>query len=101
MRIFVLLYKEVELAIGINSIYSKRKLVNAHPENVKVLRYPDHTGQNAVLFWGHHEKLVIVDQSIALFGGLDLCYGRWDNYQHLYEIFAFAFFLYLNINYLD
>jgi len=83
VRIFVLLYKEVELAIGINSSYSKRKLIEAHPENVKVLRYPDHTGQNAVLFWGHHEKLVIIDQSIALFGGLDLCYGRWDNYQHL------------------
>ncbi|CAF0875208.1 unnamed protein product, partial [Didymodactylos carnosus] len=83
VRIFVLLYKEVELALGINSSYSKRKLIEAHPDNVKVLRYPDHTGQNAVLFWGHHEKLVIVDQSIALFGGLDLCYGRWDNYFHL------------------
>ncbi|CAF0918739.1 unnamed protein product [Didymodactylos carnosus] len=83
VRIFVLLYKEVELALGINSSYSKRKLIETHPDNVKVLRYPDHTGQNAVLFWGHHEKLVIVDQSIALFGGLDLCYGRWDNYFHL------------------
>ncbi|CAF3695859.1 unnamed protein product [Adineta steineri] len=90
VRIFVLLYKEVELAIGINSSYSKRKLIEAHPQNVKVLRYPDHTGQNAVLFWGHHEKLVIVDQSIALFGGLDLCYGRWDNYQHLLTDFGSA-----------
>ncbi|CAF0776017.1 unnamed protein product [Rotaria sp. Silwood1] len=90
VRIFVLLYKEVELAIGINSSYSKRKLLQAHPENVKVLRYPDHTGQNAVLFWGHHEKLVIIDQSIALFGGFDLCYGRWDNYQHLLTDFGSA-----------
>ncbi|CAF3487376.1 unnamed protein product [Rotaria sordida] len=90
IRIFVLLYKEVELAIGINSSYSKRKLLQAHPENVKVLRYPDHTGQNAVLFWGHHEKLVIIDQSIALFGGFDLCYGRWDNYHHLLTDFGSA-----------
>ncbi|CAM4768626.1 unnamed protein product [Rotaria magnacalcarata] len=81
---------KVELAIGINSSYSKRKLLETHLENVKVLRYPDHTGQNAVLFWGHHEKLVIVDQSIALFGGFDLCYGRWDNYQHLLTDFGSA-----------
>ena len=32
---FVMLYKEVELAIGINSEYSKRTLMHLHP-NIKV-----------------------------------------------------------------
>ena len=32
--------------------------------------------------WAHHEKLVVIDQSIAYFGGIDLCYGRWDNNIH-------------------
>lgn len=83
MRIFVLLYKEVELAIGINSSYSKRKLIEAHPENVKFSVIPIIQDKMLSYSGGHHEKLVIIDQSIALFGGLDLCYGRWDNYQHL------------------
>jgi len=35
VRIFVMLYKEVELALGINSGYSKRTLLQLHP-NIKV-----------------------------------------------------------------
>ncbi|GBO99754.1 Phospholipase D2 [Eumeta japonica] len=34
VRIFVLLFKEVEMALGINSYYSKQSLVNLH-ENIK------------------------------------------------------------------
>ena len=30
----------------------------------------------------HHEKIVVVDQSYAFVGGIDLCYGRWDNSHH-------------------
>ena len=36
VKIFILLYKEIELALGINSIYSKQTLVSKHPENIKV-----------------------------------------------------------------
>lgn len=35
VKICVLLYKEVELALGINSEHSKRTLMNMHP-NIKV-----------------------------------------------------------------
>lgn len=35
-----------------------------------------------VLLWSHHEKLVVIDQSIAYMGGIDLCYGRWDRQDH-------------------
>lgn len=35
VRVFVMLYKEVELALGINSGYSKRTLMHLHP-NIKV-----------------------------------------------------------------
>ncbi|GFR10586.1 phospholipase D1 [Trichonephila clavata] len=80
VKVFVLLYKEVELALGINSLYSKQQLVNMHP-NIKVLRHPDHV-TNGTLLWAHHEKLVCVDQTYAFLGGIDLCYGRWDDFQH-------------------
>lgn len=50
-----------------------------HP-NIKVLRHPDRN--SGPLLWSHHEKLVIIDQSYAFVGGIDLCYGRWDNQFH-------------------
>jgi len=37
VRIFVMLYKEVELALGINSGYTKRTLSRLHP-NIKVTK---------------------------------------------------------------
>ncbi|XP_058829828.1 phospholipase D2 [Topomyia yanbarensis] len=80
IKIFVLLFKELDFALGINSYYSKQKLVEQH-ENIKVLRHPDHA-RAGILFWAHHEKLVIVDQTYAFVGGIDLCYGRWDDYKH-------------------
>uniref|UniRef100_A0A8D1V9M3 Phospholipase n=1 Tax=Sus scrofa TaxID=9823 RepID=A0A8D1V9M3_PIG len=73
VQVSVLLFKEVELALGINSGYSKRALMLLHP-NIKVMRHPDQ-----VTLWAHHEKLLVVDQVVAFLGGLDLAYGRWDD----------------------
>ncbi|KAG7464598.1 hypothetical protein MATL_G00167260 [Megalops atlanticus] len=77
VKVCVLLYKEVGMALGINSDYSKRTLTNLHP-NIKVMRHPDHVA-SVVLLWAHHEKMVAIDQSVAFVGGLDLAYGRWDD----------------------
>jgi phospholipase D1/2 len=30
-----------------------------------------------------HEKMCVIDETIAFMGGLDLCYGRWDTSQHV------------------
>uniref|UniRef100_A0A670KE29 Phospholipase n=1 Tax=Podarcis muralis TaxID=64176 RepID=A0A670KE29_PODMU len=80
VRICVLLFKEVGLALGINSDYSKRALMLLHP-NIKVMRHPDHVS-SIIFLWAHHEKLVVVDQSVAFLGGLDLAYGRWDTHEY-------------------
>ncbi|XP_030545569.1 phospholipase D zeta 1 isoform X3 [Rhodamnia argentea] len=80
VQIYILLYKEVALALKINSVYSKRKLLSIH-ENVRVLRYPDHFS-SGVYLWSHHEKIVIVDYQICFIGGLDLCFGRYDTSEH-------------------
>lgn len=68
------------MALGINSYYSKQRLVEAH-DNINVFRHPDHA-RVGVFFWAHHEKIVAVDQTYAFVGGIDLCYGRWDDYRH-------------------
>ncbi|XP_037696570.1 phospholipase D1 isoform X2 [Choloepus didactylus] len=80
VRIFIMLYKEVELALGINSGYSKKTLMRLHP-HIKVMRHPDHVS-SSVYLWAHHEKLVVIDQSVAFVGGIDLAYGRWDDHEH-------------------
>ncbi|OZC05803.1 phospholipase D domain protein [Onchocerca flexuosa] len=79
VRIFVLLYKEMEMALGINSIYTKRTLQTLH-ENIKVLRHPDHYLSSGTFFWAHHEKLIVIDQLIAFVGGIDLCFDFIDRY---------------------
>ncbi|XP_031373090.1 phospholipase D zeta 2-like [Punica granatum] len=80
VQIYILLYKEVPLALKINSFYSKKKLLGIH-ENVRVLRCPDHFS-TGIYLWSHHEKLVIVDYRVCFLGGLDLCFGRHDTTEH-------------------
>ncbi|XP_055350505.1 phospholipase D2-like isoform X2 [Paramacrobiotus metropolitanus] len=77
VKIYILVYKESRIALGINSWYSKKKLMKLSP-NIIVKRHPD---KNVVL-WSHHEKTVTIDQKIVFLGGIDLCYGRWDTHLH-------------------
>ncbi|KAI4903033.1 hypothetical protein NFI96_033387 [Prochilodus magdalenae] len=80
VKICVLLYKEVEVILGLNSEYTKKTLMGLH-SNIMVIRHPDHVPSTALL-WAHHEKSVVIDQSLAFLGGIDLAYGRWDDTQH-------------------
>ncbi|KAF2895274.1 hypothetical protein ILUMI_10900 [Ignelater luminosus] len=85
VKIFVLLYKEVKMALNLKSRYSKQRLLEISNDNgnIKVLRHPNHV-KAGVFLWAHHEKIVVVDQSVAFLGGIDLCYGRWDDCKHRY-----------------
>lgn len=80
VKIFVIVYRNINSAIPIDSEYTKFSLLDLHP-NVFVQRSPNQFRQNT-FFWAHHEKLCIVDHTIAFCGGVDLCFGRWDTPQH-------------------
>ncbi|GAQ88090.1 Phospholipase D zeta [Klebsormidium nitens] len=80
VQVYILMYKEVSIALKINSLYSKKKLQALH-ENIKVVRHPDHFSAGVYL-WSHHEKIVVVDHRVAFLGGLDLCFGRYDTPEH-------------------
>eukprot|EP00795_Rhopilema_esculentum_P005283 gene5283-436_t len=82
VRVYVIMYKELEMALTIDSNYSKQVLHSLHESNVKVLRHPDHLPGSGTFLWAHHEKIVCIDQKIAFLGGVDLCFGRWDNHKH-------------------
>lgn len=80
VKIFIIMYRNINTAIPIDSEHSKLSLLGLHP-NIFVQRSPNQFRQNT-FFWAHHEKLLIVDHAIAFCGGIDLCFGRWDTPQH-------------------
>lgn len=80
VKIFVIIYRNVEAAIPIDSEYTKFSLLNLHP-NIFVQRSPNQFKKNQ-FFFAHHEKICVVDHDVAFLGGVDLCFGRWDCPQH-------------------
>ncbi|KAI5356651.1 putative phospholipase D/Transphosphatidylase, PX domain superfamily [Septoria linicola] len=80
VKIFVIVYRNIESAIPIDSEYTKWSLLDLHP-NICVQRSPHQFRQNQ-FFWAHHEKIVVVDNMMAFVGGVDLCFGRWDDPCH-------------------
>ncbi|KYK58352.1 Phospholipase D [Drechmeria coniospora] len=80
VKIFVIIYRNVEAAIPIDSEYTKFSLLNLH-ENIFIQRSPNQFKKNQ-FFFAHHEKICIVDHDVAFVGGMDLCFGRWDAPQH-------------------
>lgn len=81
VKIFIILYQEVSnRTTPTDSNYAKQRLSTLHP-NILIQRSPSHF-QTGTFYWAHHEKLCVIDSSIAFMGGLDLCFGRWDTPQH-------------------
>lgn len=81
VKIFVVVYRNVGPTIPNDSLWTKHSLLDLHP-NIFVMRSPHQFSNKRSLFWAHHEKLCVIDQIVAFNGGIDLCYGRWDTWQH-------------------
>ncbi|KAF8929502.1 hypothetical protein BGZ47_001015 [Haplosporangium gracile] len=81
VKIYVVVYKEISLALTMDSAHTKTWLQDLHP-NIQVQRHPDHISVTATQFWAHHEKICVIDCRLAFIGGLDLCFGRYDSRTH-------------------
>ncbi|QSL67046.1 hypothetical protein MERGE_001433 [Pneumocystis wakefieldiae] len=81
IQIYIIIYRNVGTTVPIDSTYTKYSLLNLSP-NIYVLRSPSHLRQST-FFWAHHEKIICVDEKISFIGGIDLCFGRWDSYEHV------------------
>jgi hypothetical protein len=79
-------YRELSSVLpDLRSQEVKQCFTRLHP-NIRVIRHPNHVSMlnrsESALYWSHHEKLVVVDQAVAIVGGLDLCPGRFDTPGH-------------------
>ena len=80
MRVNIILFKEYAGAMSNDSAWAKQELEKLH-SNIRIIRHPStpRSPVSKLMFWSHHEKSVVIDQRIGYVGGLDLCYGRYDN----------------------
>lgn len=83
VQVFVLLYKDI--AIGLGSDFTEDYLVKLHA-NVHVVRHnclkSTVSDKFEKIYYSHHQKCVVVDNSVAFVGGIDLCYGRFETPDH-------------------
>jgi len=87
IKIYILLWKEIELAVPHASYWTTQYLSSLH-SNIITMRHPNHFGSRGIRYWSHHEKIVVIDQHVAFIGGLDLTYGRYDTFNH--DLFDYA-----------
>ena len=80
VRVYILVYSEIANQMYNDSAHCKEAFKRINDKNIKVLRHPTSIIQSVL--WSHHEKMVIVDRKVAMIGGLDLAWGRWDTQSH-------------------
>lgn len=81
VQVYVIIYKEISYALASDSLHAKRTLQARNP-NIRVARHPNISYKGGQFLWSHHQKIVLIDNTVGFIGGLDLCYGRWDTNDH-------------------
>ena len=62
VKIWVLLYKEIESFLENESLKCRLFLEALHP-NINVIRHPNKMlGGSTAVFWSHHEKILVIDR---------------------------------------
>ena len=82
VNVYIHVYKEVSLALTLNSLHTKRAF-KSRSSRIRIIRHPHRSIVGRQFLWSHHEKVIVIDHYLAFLGGLDLCFGRWDNSHHL------------------
>lgn len=77
IKIHIVLYGDIDGVMENRARYVTSYFEALDP-NIHALYHTNHDYANA-LPWSHHDKVTIVDNSIAYIGGIDMGYGRFDN----------------------
>eukprot|EP01138_Halocafeteria_seosinensis_P006300 gb/GECG01006441.1/.p1 GENE.gb/GECG01006441.1/~~gb/GECG01006441.1/.p1 ORF type:complete len:1781 (+),score=167.34 gb/GECG01006441.1/:1-5343(+) len=88
VHVYILLWSEVGFlrdAIYPGSVFNKR--MRKYHRNIHLITHPElqhfvgNTPTDSIK-WSHHQKFCVVDQRLAMIGGIDFLIGRWDNWKH-------------------
>ncbi len=77
VKVFVIVWNAPKYAYDLRPKASAQYLNEAH-KNIYMLAHP-----NRISLWTHHQKFVVIDEEIAFLGGIDLCYGRYEDSRYL------------------
>jgi phospholipase D1/2 len=76
VSIFIIIYNAPSFSdFDLQPSYVCNFFNNLHP-NIHALMHPNYYVPS---MWSHHQKLVVCDESLAFIGGIDLCYGRYED----------------------
>ena len=78
LLMLITLYHRIHMSI---SCGLANPLFSLSRNTLQIFRHPNHIQTN-VFLWTHHEKIVVIDQTLAFVGGIDLAFGRYDNHCH-------------------
>eukprot|EP01113_Clastostelium_recurvatum_P006361 TRINITY_DN1286_c0_g1_i6.p1 TRINITY_DN1286_c0_g1~~TRINITY_DN1286_c0_g1_i6.p1 ORF type:complete len:1347 (-),score=391.81 TRINITY_DN1286_c0_g1_i6:62-4102(-) len=81
VKIYILIWNETNLSgFELGSQFAKVWMEGmSSRNNIKVIRHPKYVP----LTWTHHQKLVVIDQAVAFMGGIDLCFGRYEDESYM------------------
>jgi len=88
VKVYGVVYDDVALISTMDSEHTVQALEKVNPEMIKIMRHPAHDvlldplNIENELYWSHHDKAVVIDDTIVFWGGLDTCFGRWDYNAH-------------------
>lgn len=78
VRIYMILWNETKVAQeGLMNRYAAQVFSNMH-DHFRIMMHP----VQEPISWAHHQKTIVIDQSHAFQGGIDVCWGRWDDRYH-------------------
>jgi len=79
VKIYIIVWNALPVPFQLKSSVVCKEL-NAIHRNIMCLKHPPAA---KTFRWTHHQKFVVIDERIAFVGGIDLCFGRYENNSYL------------------
>eukprot|EP01127_Copromyxa_protea_P015007 TRINITY_DN4263_c0_g3_i1.p1 TRINITY_DN4263_c0_g3~~TRINITY_DN4263_c0_g3_i1.p1 ORF type:complete len:998 (+),score=126.65 TRINITY_DN4263_c0_g3_i1:308-2995(+) len=78
VMVYLLIWNASSFTFDLQSQYVCQYMSSLHP-NIRCVSHPT----IYPFLWTHHQKFVVVDEQVATCGGIDICYGRYENDSYL------------------
>jgi phospholipase D1/2 len=79
VEIYVLIWYASSLSFDLRPKWVVNYLNELWPGRIRCMTHPPWTP----VIWSHHQKFLLIDESVAFVGGIDLCYNRYDDEEYL------------------